>query len=331
MRGILVIALAAGAVIVTALLFTLTDLSPMRKGGLGERRVGVLSEHAPASFETHFSGLAAALDDRYALEEVNLGTPDALDGLDVLIVLGPGHIPDAQLFEIDQFIMRGGRAAFLLDGASVSADRMAATVVRGNLFAYAEAYGATVNPDLVVDPLNGSASYPDAAGRPYAFWPAGTAQPGSRDGVRLPDAGDVVFAWTSSVSLSDRLPKTAAASVVARSTGDAWTTIAFADLDPTVTPKRTPDGPFDEVETTDGLGLAVAIEGTLVSAFDGMPVIVEREGGSVEFTDPPGRLARSEPTRVFVAGSSRMFDDFVLGSAPANLEFLLSAVEWLAR
>jgi hypothetical protein len=106
--------------------------------------------------------------------------------------------------------------------------------------------------------------------------------------------------------------------------------LAFANLDPAETPRRVPQSDRDAVDLSDS-ALAVAIDGAFVSAFAGMPVIVENDDGGVEFTKPVGRLTRSEPTRLFVAGSSRMFDDSVLEHAPDNLELLLAAVDWLTR
>lgn len=326
------IGLAVAAAAVTAILLAAVNLSPIRRAGRGRPTIGFLTEHTGRGIDTHFTLAAEALGDVADLREVSLGAPGALDSLDVLVVLGSGHLPDARLYEIDQFLMRGGRAAFLLDGAKISDDRMKATVVRGNLFAYVESYGASVNPDLVIDPAGGGAAYaPGADARPYPFWLVGIPRPRELRGDLMPRDGDVVFTWASSITLTERPPESARVEVLATSSEESWTTLAFTDLDPDVEQEPDPAAAADPAPSTrERFPLAVAIEGALASAFKGMPVIVEGEDGSAEFTYPEGRLDLSEPTRIIVTGCSRMFEDDVAERVPSNLELLTNVIDWLS-
>jgi hypothetical protein len=329
-RLTLTVAVIAAAVVV--LLLVLTDILPTASGPLAQPRIGILSAHSPRETGDTFVELATALGQSFEVCEIDAfgdaTLADALDSLDVLVLLGSGHMPDARLYEIDQFLMRGGRAAFLLDGAGLSRSRDRVTVVRGNMFAFVGSYGAKVNPDLVVDPEDGSTSYPETGGSaPYAYWPVARLERQPRGGVRV-GSGEAVFSWASTITLS--ATEDAEVSVLAELPPEAWTVVAFEDVGPGATPERIPES----ADVSDALGtpdaLAVAMDGVFASAFGDAPVIVERDDGSVDFTYPPGRIGRSGPTRIFVGGSSSMFSDFVLARAPDNLELMLAVVAWLA-
>ncbi len=288
--------------------------------------VGLFAADPARPLEAGFSSLVDRLSQSFEVREVDLSAPGALDSLDVLLMVGSGHLPDAKLYDIDQFLMRGGRAAFLLDGAELTADRSEASVVRGNLFAFAEAYGATAEPDLVVDVSGGSRAYTAASG-PYAFWPIGVPEESRLAREIVPRGEDVVFAWTSSLSIRDRA--ISMATVLARSSLDSWSTIAFTSVAPDFEPEPDRTAALGGATPRGSYALAVALQGTFRSAFAGAPVIVEKADGTVEFTDPVGRLEESTPTRMAMLGSSRMFEDLVVSVAPANLEFITNLVSWL--
>ncbi len=82
--------------------------------------------------------------------------PDA----DVLAIIHPGNLTPAQLYAIDQFILREGRAFIALDPASLMAQQsggfdpfnpMGAATVSSNLPALMERWGVTMAPTVVLD------------------------------------------------------------------------------------------------------------------------------------------------------------------------------------
>ena len=331
---------ALAIAVAASFLCGLIEFWPMRYPALTEARIGILVEHTSRTLDSDFSVLSNRLGERTHLVSVPPPPRAAAgdrstwlpDSLSVLVVLGSGHVPDARLYEIDQFIMRGGRVAFFLDGAELSDDRTEATVVRGNLFAYAGSYGVTSEPDLVVDPANCSADYPEAGGgEPYALWPIGIADEGKIARSIMPGPEEVVFTWASSVQSNPKLSPGATAHVLARSSDTSWTTMAFADVGPGEVPEPTTEVMGDLPGSRRGANpLAVAVEGETPSAFADMPVIVESEDGSAEFTYPSDRLSSSAATRLIVVGSSTMLEDKIVELAPANLTFAMNALEWLA-
>ncbi len=320
--------LAAGVVVATALFARHGNESGLPRGTAPQVRatVGLFAPDPSRTIDADYSKLAERLGREFDVLQIGMGSLADLDTLDVLLVVGSGHLPDARLYEIDQFVMRGGRAAFLLNGASISEDENKASVVRGNLFAFVEAYGATANPDLVVDVQASSSEYKRAQG-PYAFWPIGSSQDNRLARRIMPRGGDAVFAWTSSLLIHDRVG--GIATVLARSGPDAWTTMAVTSVAPDFAPEPDRAALLEGSPPRGSYPLAVVLDGKIKSAFSDLPVIVEHDDGTVEFTDPSDRINESPPTRMAILGSSRMFDDEVVAAVPANLDLITNLVAWL--
>jgi hypothetical protein len=283
--------------------------------------------------DEQLSGVAEALRRTCTVTEVRLSEgAGSLGDIDVVVVAGDPDIPDAELYVIDQFLMRGGRAAFLLDAAAIPVTGTQANLSESNVFGFLSTYGITVNPDLVLDNacadgslwgiVNTSSAYP--------YWPVvrGTGIAGGHPAVS--GLTTVPMAWTSSITMRRAVSGTARMSVLLRSSTDSWTVSAFADLDPGLSFE--PPVQFDDVHRVagaEGFPLAVAAEGTFRSAFAGQQVIVQR-GKKVEFTQPAGMVETSAPTRMVTFAGSMMFRDDLAAQLPGSRELLAGVVEWLA-
>jgi hypothetical protein len=333
------------AVVVATTAFALTcsalaadrDVTPASatEGGdtNGQTVVGFVTGHGEPRLDGQFSRVAEELRRGYTVTDVQLseGT-SSLSGVGVIIVAGGPDIPDVELYELDQFLMRGGRVAFLLDGAAIPRTGVRANLSEGNIFGFLSVYGIVVNPDLVIDrSCAAGATWGDIrTSSSYPFWPV-VRGPGVNEAhAVLSTTTSVPLAWTSSITTqrvgAGRLKKT----VLLRSSSDSWTVSAFADLDPERSfepPKELDD--VHRVAGESGFPLAVAFEGVFQSAFTGQKVIVQ-SGRNVEFTDPEGMIETSVPTKMIVLGSSMMFRDDLAAQLPGNAELLASFVEWLA-
>ena len=311
-----------------------TSASATEGGGApGRTVVGFVTGHGEPTLDGQFSGVAEELRRAHTVMDVRLSEgASALSDVDVIIVAGAPDIPDAELYELDQFLMRGGRVAFLLDAAVVPQTGAQANLSEGNIFGFLNVYGIAVNPDLVIDrSCAGSATWGDInTSSSYPYWPL----------VRTPDiAGthaavsgftSVSLAWTSSIRTRRLGAGGIKESVLLRSSSDSWTVSAFADLN--AERSLEPPEEFDDVHRIAGeLGfpLAIAVEGVFQSAFTGQKVIVQR-GESVEFVEPQGMIETSVPTRMVVFGSSMMFRDDLAAQLPGNARLLASVARWLA-
>lgn len=145
------------------------------------RRVGLLARtKVPPS---RFSDLLASVQETYDLFYVDLTKPAPIANLDVLLVPKPDQpFTDDDLFKIDQYVVKGGRAVFFVDGArvdSVGAEGTFAQPLNLNLDELFFQWGVRVNRDVVKDlssnviPLNvgNMGDKPNIQLVPWRFYP----------------------------------------------------------------------------------------------------------------------------------------------------------------
>lgn len=296
-------------------------------------KVGFLTGHGERSIRREYALAAEALGAHYDVREVDARDSASFSGLRTLVVAGAAHVPDAELYEIDQFLMRGGRVIFLLDGAAVDAStNLSSEPSVGNVYDFVGAYGAVVNPDLVVDAVSSVATFQARNVQmsvPYPYWPKAFGSGISRENPVVSGFDAIPFPWTSSLTLRPAGAGGPEITVLAASSDRSWAVPAHADL----RPQAVPAPPPEVAAALDGgrggrLPLAAAVTGRIRSAFAGKPVIRERDGRP-EFTEPAGRLTVSAPTQLIVIGNARMFEDVLLRQFGSNLALFLNAVDWL--
>lgn len=297
--------------------------------------VAFLTGHDERTIGENYRSIAEELRRNYDVREADVSVdPDALSDVTTLVVAGALDIPDEELFTIDQFIMKGGRAVFLIDGAEVPMSGLEARPTEGNIFDFVSSYGATVNSDFVIDRVNSNASFQMgymAMSMPYPYWPKAVPPNISAESPITSELDAIPFTWTSSITIADSLPDGVRATVLARSSGYSWTVPAYADLNPQQRFVPTGDNAGEILEGR-GAGhvLAVALEGEFVSAFRGKPVIVEGEGDRPVLTEPEGRIDHGVNSQIVIFGNSRMFEDALLRQLPGNLVLFLNAIDWLS-
>ncbi len=299
----------------------------------GRTVVGFVTGHDEPELDEEFSRVAEELRRTHTVIDLRLSEgASALNGVGVVVVAGESDFPDAELYELDQFLMRGGRVAFLLDAAVIPRAGAKANISEGNIFGFLSVYGIVVNPDLVLDrSCAGSATWGDiSTSSSYPYWPVVRAANLARTHPAVAGLSSVPLAWTSSITTQLVGAGGADKSVLLRSSSDSWTVSAFANLDPEQRfepPEESDD--VHRIADESGFPLAVAVEGAFESAFAGQKVIVQ-SGRSVKFMEPEGMIETSVPTRMVVFGSSMMFRDDLAAQLPGNAELLASVVRWLA-
>lgn len=78
--------------------------------------LGFLEGHGEHDLSREYSLLAQSLTKNYAWKTINFAEGDTLENIDVLFVAGPRkNIPDRDIFEIDQYLLKGGKALFFID------------------------------------------------------------------------------------------------------------------------------------------------------------------------------------------------------------------------
>ncbi|MCK4546330.1 MAG: GldG family protein [Candidatus Eisenbacteria sp.] len=291
-----------------------------------QKTVGFLTGHGELDLETDLSGIKGALEEQYRVVPVPGGKPVPQD-VTTLIVAGPKQVPERDKYEIDQFIMRGGKAVFLLDAVDIVPGRLQARVAESGLEDLMKHYGVTLSKELVVDPVNVNASF--NMGRitfslPYPFWPRVTESGFSEESPIVSDLSMLVLPWAGPTVVADGGEDSSSvdATVLAKSSPGSWVQTGFFDLNPQ---QRFVNPGGEEKEYP----LAVALGGGFGSFYLGKEI---PEAGVGEGEEPPETLPLLEVspmTQIVVVGSSSFAKNDFLRQFPSGGVFILNTVDWL--
>lgn len=289
--------------------------------------VGVLTGvdgPAPGEMRTFLGALAR----QHAVVPVSFGasfpTPDRVAAL---LVIAPGRrFTDAEKIQLDQYLMRGGRIAFLMNAVVIDPVTGKPRASDANLNDLFDVYGWILNTDLVADvrcapyilqETSDEQSY--STDVLFPFYPvASDFQPGEATVRNLPP---VAFSYVSSVDPRLASIRGVSARVVLTSSRQSR---RFNPDSVDADPRRTLPA---ELYTEQSVPLAVVVEGSFRSAFaeardPQLRELVQRTTGGAPAT-------RSPKTRVVVVGDG----DFVLDSrlhGHDNVAFGTNLVDWLA-
>jgi gliding-associated putative ABC transporter substrate-binding component GldG len=118
------------------------------------RRVGLIFGHTQVP-PSRFADLLASVQENYDLFLVDMTKPDPIANVDAVLVLKP-DVPfsDDEVFKLDQYVVKGGRALFVVDGQrvdSVNAEGTYAQPLSLNLDNLFFRWGVRVNRDIIKD------------------------------------------------------------------------------------------------------------------------------------------------------------------------------------
>ncbi|MFQ5905143.1 MAG: GldG family protein [bacterium] len=285
------------------------------------RTVAVITrggEHSPSD---DMKILVDALRERYRVEEMDLQTNNVIrPEVNTLIVAGVKNLNETDLYNVDQFIMRGGKTLFLADAVEVG-EGLRATAVESKAFDMLSSYGARIRQDLVLDRSNETASFSSGFVSfflPYPFWVKVRKQGFNQENPIVSKLESLVLPWTSSIDISDStegVRKTA----LATSTQHAYTMSGRYNLDPQQ--KYHPTG-----EPSGNLTLVALLNGVFASYFKDKPVPEPEGESNVTYSE---KLVQSQHTQVIVVGNSRLATDGFLRQFPEDRVFLQNAIDWL--
>lgn len=281
-----------------------------------KKRVGYTTGHQ----ETPLTSLQRANKDisaQYDLVPVDLSSSQATipQDLTALLVIAPQtKFSDTAKYQIDQYIMNGGRAAFLLNKMNVNlnAQYRIAQPVQMGLDDMLESYGIRVNSDLVRDRQCANIAVTETQGQfqfqsqiPFPYFPQ--AIDFDRASPIMKDLHSIIFFFASSIDTSLAASKGLKVEVLARTSRQSGRQTGFVVIDPF-------RNPVNEL-TESGIPLAAVASGSFQSLFEGKT--------------PAPKVAKSPDTRIIVVGDGNfMRDDFARNRD--NLNFFENIVDYLA-
>ena len=297
--------------------------------------IGYVTGHEEASlYDAQAAGnlgnIAAQL---YELREINLQEETIPASMSTLVINGPKTaFTDAELYAIDQFVLRGGNLALFVDSFNVLYDEQAAMYgqqsapqyfpVDTGLEKLLAKYGVEIEDAYAFDMH--SYSQPDQQMGELNFYyiPVVHQDSMNKENAISANLAYVFFPEVSPVTIT--IPETdenRKATVLATTSDEAWTQSENILLHPLyIAP---PSNPADFTKKN----LSVLVEGTFDSAFDSA-LTAETEG---TFATNSHLKSSVQSSKIFVVGTSKITTGMVIdeqGTTPSSF-FVMNALDVL--
>lgn len=233
---------------------------------------------------SEFTELRGYLIGDYDLESTTLRTP-LPNYVDVLLVVAPSSLNDEQVFEVDQFLMRGGTVIVAAGGfeTMVQSQTLNSTPNFTGLESWLSHNGVSIEQSMVLDPRNSAFPVPvirEVSGFTfqelrmidYPFFVEVRDEGFVATNTAAKDLDQLTYAWGSPVSINAETNLEREVMELMRSSDKSWT-----DSSPEVMPRFT-DGSISPYSPAGGLVgsqlLAVSLKGSFSSYFDESPALV---------------------------------------------------------
>jgi len=361
--------------------YQLTDLAALEKTisntvenviNINEE-IGYLSGHGTLSLEAvspmsggaqqgSVSNLNRLLSESYSIKQVNLKEGGIPDGLSFLIIAGAKQkFSDYELYQIDQFLMKGNNLAVFLDsfeevspqgqqGMMQQFQKSFHLPINTGLEKLLSHYGLQVKKSIVLDENSYRQQVPRAFGggeRQIYFAPIIKNENINREAEYLQNIKGLVVLKSSPVTVdAEKIEKSGFKAVKLFSSSErSWEMKDRIDFNPMY---MSPPG---DREAYKSHGLAYAVEGMFQSYYADRPVPVKEDDKDAEESadkeqeddkkeegiDMSAILTRGatikkgKPGKIFLMGSSEILKDNVIDEAgrTPNAQFIMNVVDYL--
>ncbi len=278
------------------------------------------------------STFAQTLIKDYKLKDVGLTSVDAIDpAISTLLWVRPTEeVSEADLYKLDQFLMRGGRLGLFLDKITADLQSQQATPMALGLDGWLKSFGIKLNDNLIADARCGSVRVQQGGGGLMSLFALSMKyplfvellefdeeHPVSRDlenaMLFFPSSLDTSsFASARAMGLEIK-PIVSSSEFTEIQRAPAWNLAPLEKLDQTVADSRFTQG--SQV-------LAASVEGSFKSWF------ADRELPEGLDPDDPARLTEGVSTRVAVIGDGDFVSDGY--AQQGNLLLAQNIVDWLS-
>jgi len=307
------------------------------------KTIGFLSGHD--EHDIYDDSAYSAIRDELQKAKYSVIKVDTTDGkkidenVDTLIIAGPKKLlGERDKYEIDQFIMRGGRTIFLVDAIQMPQGMLYGTPLSTGLNDMLQHYGVKLGNNLVLDESRSNVSFGSSVGGmrvsyslPYHYWPKIIKRNLSQEHSITNQLESLVMPWTSSLEITVAENSEIKSEKLVNSTNQAWTVQGRYDLNPQQKFYQTPS---DRKSYT----LAVELSGKFKSFYAGkeIPKIEiddAEEPAPSESESERTTIEASQETQIIVVGNSNFIANNILGGlgrqAKGNMIFFQNSIDWL--
>ena len=272
--------------------------------------IAYLTGHGEKALDDEQQGAAmykTLNSDIYEFKEVNLAEEDIPDQVQTLVINGPVQkIEEAELYKIDQFLMKGGSLVVYLDpfqeivpqqNQGYGGGQPVYIPVSTGLEKLLDKYGAKVDGNYVLDKKSYIHRQEGTGEIPLYYVPIVARENLNQKVSITKNLANVAFLKNGSLEFTHEDNPDVAGTVIASSSKQAWTVSGQINLSPySMSPP-----PEEQLSS---YTLAVLLEGSFASYFDGP--VGETDEGDGQITLKSHLAKSTAPGKVFLTGSSAL-------------------------
>jgi gliding-associated putative ABC transporter substrate-binding component GldG len=257
--------------------------------------------------------------------DVSKSTPIGQD-VTALVVMAPNTpFTEPQKFQIDQYIMRGGRVAFLLNKVDATLQKQYGRPIDLHIDDMLAAYGLRLNGNLVRDAQCASISlvqqqsgFSIQSQVPFPYLPL--VSNFSKGNAMVKDLQGVILFFVSSVDTERVGSLGLTGEILMRSSKQSGLLTGMFMYDPLQHYQRS-----DFTES--GIPLAAIVQGRFTSLYQGKPAPVDTTAGALPATSSP--VGTSPETRIVLVGDGDFARDEYIGGNRDNVTFFANMIDYL--
>ena len=298
------------------------------------KTVGFLTGHGEFDIDDQNHQQFRQLLDKNAQGQYNLTSVSLQDGKAVeasvatLVIAGVTQpLTEREKYEIDQFIMRGGRAVFLVDPIQLQPGTLQAAPLRTGLNDLLAHYGVKLGNNLLLDRrFHDSARFQQGfmtVIQPYPYFVKIVKPNFSTENTITNQLEVVTLPWTSSLEITAK--EGIIATPLAKTSEFGQSMQGYYNL--------MPNSPIPDAELQP-YTVAAALEGKFKSFYAGKEIPSVATDVAAEESESPAPIenaearatkTESEQTQIVVVGTAQ----FLTQLRPDGVNFFLNAVDWL--
>jgi gliding-associated putative ABC transporter substrate-binding component GldG len=290
-----------------------------------KRKIGFLSGHGEPGLQ-ELQGVQHTLAGQYELATVDVSEGKAVPpDVAALIVMAPSSpIPETHQYQIDQYLMRGGKVAFLLNRVQASLQERFGREFDTGMDEMLAAYGLRVNVDLVRDARCANISivqqtfgFNVQSQVPFPLLPL--AGDFNRENMIVKDLKAMVLFFTSSVDTLDLGAKGLKGELLITSSKQSGRMTRIFMINPL--------SDYSPAEFSEQyIPLAWLVTGQFTSAYASREIPVDSTTMGIA---PDGeKLLKSPESRIVLVGDGDFARDAYLGNSD-NVNFLANLIDYL--
>ncbi|HLX13159.1 MAG TPA: Gldg family protein [Bacteroidota bacterium] len=291
------------------------------------KKVGFLQGHDEPKLDA-LGQLKEGLDKQYEVTTVDMTGGKAIPSdIAVLAIVAPDKpFKSWEKYLIDQYIMRGGHVAFLLNKVKMSLQSQQGSAEDINLDDMLESYGVRENTDLVRDERCAMVSVRQQMGMfvmqnqiPFYYLPM--ASDFSKTSPIVKDLGSVIFYFVSSLDTSFAKPKGLQVNTLITTSKKSGRLENVFYINPTAPAT-------EDMFKESYIPLAVTVEGSFPSAFTNKSV--ELDSSVAMAIDTTKKMTTGMKSKIVIVGDGDFLQDQYSGGNKDNIIFASNLIDYLA-